>query len=43
MIQRSWIQSLLTTVRRFNDDDDDDDDDDDGDWCFTATFVHIVG
>ena len=29
-------------------DDDDDaaaaaDDDDDDDWCFTATFVHIVG
>jgi len=24
-------------------DDDDDDDDDDGDWCFTATFVHMIG
>ena len=23
--------------------DDDDDDDDDDDWCFTATFVHMVG
>jgi len=22
---------------------DDDDDDDDDDWCFTATFVHMVG
>ena len=21
----------------------DDDDDDDDDWCFTATFVHMIG
>ena len=27
-----------------NGDGGDDDDDDDGDdWCFTATFVHMVG
>jgi len=25
------------------DDDGDDDDDDDDDWCFTATFVPMVG
>jgi len=28
-----------------DDDEDDDDDDDDGDdgWCFTATFIQMVG
>ena len=26
-----------------DDDDDDDNDDDDDDWCFTASFVHVVG